>query len=47
VHISQIGDERVQMVSDELAEGGIVKVKVPEVDRQGRVRPSMKAVEQE
>ena len=43
VHISQISDERVENVSDKLAEGDIVKVKVLEIDRQGRVRLSMKA----
>jgi polyribonucleotide nucleotidyltransferase len=45
VHISQISDERVEKVSDKLAEGDIVRVKVLEVDRQGRVRLSMKEVE--
>lgn len=45
VHISQISDERVENVRDELAEGDSVKVKVLEIDRQGRVRLSMKAVE--
>ncbi len=44
VHISQISDERVEHVSDKLTEGEIVKVKVLEVDKQGRVRLSMKAV---
>jgi polyribonucleotide nucleotidyltransferase len=44
VHISQISDERVENVSDKLKEGQMVKVKVLEVDRQGRVRLSMKAV---
>lgn len=44
VHISQISDERVENVSDKLTEGDIVKVKVLEVDRQGRIRLSMKAV---
>ena len=42
VHISQIADHRVEKVSDELSEGQVVKVKVLEVDRQGRVRLSMK-----
>ena len=46
VHISQISEERVEKVSDKLAEGDIVKVKVLEVDRQGRVRLSMKEVDQ-
>jgi polyribonucleotide nucleotidyltransferase len=45
VHISQISDERVQSVSDKLSEGDIVRVKVLEVDKQGRIRLSMKAVE--
>jgi polyribonucleotide nucleotidyltransferase len=44
VHISQISDERVENVSDKLKEGDMVKVKVLEVDRQGRIRLSMKAV---
>ena len=44
VHISQISEERVQNVSDKLSEGDFVKVKVLEIDRQGRVRLSMKAV---
>ncbi|HWO99818.1 MAG TPA: polyribonucleotide nucleotidyltransferase [Methylococcus sp.] len=45
VHISQISDEHVEKVSDKLAEGDIVKVKVLEIDRQGRIRLSMKAVD--
>jgi len=45
VHISQISDERVEKVSDKLSEGDVVKVKVLEVDKQGRIRLSMKAVE--
>ncbi|MDP2169671.1 MAG: polyribonucleotide nucleotidyltransferase [Rhodocyclaceae bacterium] len=45
VHISQISDERVDKVSDKLNEGDIVKVKVLEIDRQGRVRLSMKEIE--
>jgi len=44
VHISQICEERVENVSDKLSEGEFVKVKVLEIDRQGRVRLSMKAV---
>ncbi len=47
VHISQISDERVEKVSDKLSEGNIVKVKVLEIDRQGRVRLSMKEVGKE
>lgn len=45
VHISQICEERVEKVTDKLAEGDVVKVKVLEIDRQGRIRLSMKAVE--
>jgi len=47
VHISQISDERVEKVSDKLSEGDVVKVKVLEIDRQGRVRLSMKEVDSE
>ncbi|MFU8788371.1 MAG: polyribonucleotide nucleotidyltransferase [Methylobacter sp.] len=45
VHISQISDERVDKVSDKLNEGDLVRVKVLEIDRQGRVRLSMKEIE--
>ncbi|MGM0676560.1 polyribonucleotide nucleotidyltransferase [Ectothiorhodospira marina] len=45
VHISQISEERVESVSDKVKEGETVKVKVLEVDKQGRIRLSMKAVE--
>jgi polyribonucleotide nucleotidyltransferase len=45
VHISQIANERIANVSDKLSEGQAVKVKVLEVDRQGRIRLSMKEVE--
>ena len=45
VHISQISNERVENVSDKLNEGDIIKVKVLEVDKQGRIRLSMKAVD--
>jgi polyribonucleotide nucleotidyltransferase len=44
VHVSQISEERVEKVSDELKEGDMVKVKVLEIDKQGRIRLSMKAV---
>ena len=44
VHVSQISNERVEKVSDKLKEGDVVKVKVLEVDKQGRIRLSMKAV---
>jgi polyribonucleotide nucleotidyltransferase len=45
VHISQISDERVERVSDKLREGDLVRVKVLEVDRQGRIRLSMRNVD--
>jgi polyribonucleotide nucleotidyltransferase len=44
VHISQISEERVQSVGDKLSEGDTVRVKVLEIDKQGRIRLSMKAV---
>ena len=44
VHISQIAHERIAKVSDKLAEGQAVKVKVIEIDRQGRIRLSMKDI---
>jgi polyribonucleotide nucleotidyltransferase len=47
VHISQISEERVENVSDKLKEGDRVRVKVLEVDKQGRIRLSMKAVSQD
>ena len=46
VHVSQISHERVERVSDRLKEGDTVKVKVLEVDKQGRIRLSMKALEE-
>ncbi len=46
VHVSQISNERVEKVSDKLKEGDMVKVKVLEVDKQGRIRLSIKAVEE-
>ena len=44
VHISQLSDERVENVTDVVTEGELVKVKVLEVDKQGRIRLSMKAI---
>ena len=44
VHVSQISNERVEKVSDKLKEGDVVRVKVLEVDKQGRIRLSIKAV---
>jgi polyribonucleotide nucleotidyltransferase len=46
VHVSEISNERVKNVADVLQEGQKVRVKILEVDRQGRVRLSMKAVEE-
>ena len=46
VHVSQISNERVEKVSDKLKEGDMVKVKVLEVDKQGRIRLSMKALDE-
>jgi polyribonucleotide nucleotidyltransferase len=45
VHISQISNERVERVSDKLKEGDLIRVKVLEVDRQGRIRLSMRDVD--
>ena len=45
VHISQISEERVERVSDKLKEGDVIRVKVLEVDRQGRIRLSMRDVD--
>ena len=44
VHISQISEERVEDVKDYLQEGQMIKVKVLEIDRQGRIRLSMKGL---
>lgn len=46
VHISQIRDERVEKISDELEEGQDVKVKLVEIDDRGRLNLSMKAAQQ-
>ncbi len=45
VHISQLSDKRVENVSDVVKEGQTVRVKVLEIDKQGRIRLSMKAVD--
>ncbi|MHB9881191.1 polyribonucleotide nucleotidyltransferase [Pacificimonas sp. ICDLI1SI03] len=47
VHISEIKDERVEKVEDELSEGQEVKVKVLAIDDRGKVRLSMRVVDQE
>jgi polyribonucleotide nucleotidyltransferase len=45
VHISQISADRISKVSDKLKEGQVVRVKVLEIDRQGKIRLSMKDIE--
>jgi len=45
VHISQISQERVENVRDVLSEGDEVKVKVLDIDRQGRVKLTMKDID--
>ncbi len=47
VHVSEIKNERVEKVSDVLSEGQAVKVKVLEIDQRGKVRLSMRVVDQE
>ena len=47
LHISQISNERVEKVSDEVSEGDMIDVKVLEVDKQGRIRLSKKAIGQD
>ena len=44
LHISQISRERVEKVTDYMNEGDSVRVKVTEIDRQGRMRLSMTAI---
>ena len=45
VHISEISNERVEKVTDILSEGQIINVKVIEIDKQNRIRLSMKAID--
>ena len=47
VHVSEMKNERVEKVSDVVAEGQAVKVKVLEIDQRGKVRLSMRVVDQE
>jgi len=47
VHVSEIKNERVENVRDVLTEGQEVKVKLVEVDQRGKVRLSMRLVDQE
>ena len=46
VHISEVSEERIENISDYFTEGEEVKVKVLEVDRQGKIRLTMKGVEE-
>lgn len=46
VHISQISDERVENVTDYLSEGKKVKVQVQDIDNRGRIKLTMKGIEQ-
>ena len=45
VHVSEISEERVENVSDYFVQGEEVKVKVLEVDRQGKIRLTMKGLD--
>jgi polyribonucleotide nucleotidyltransferase len=45
VHISQLADERVESVADRVSVGDTVKVKVMEIDRQGRIRLTMRGLD--
>jgi len=47
LHISQIAEERIEKVTDVLAEGQVVKVKVLDVDQRGRIKLSMKEVSEQ
>jgi polyribonucleotide nucleotidyltransferase len=46
VHISQISNERVENVKDHLEEGQMIRVKVLDVDQRGRIKLSMKEIEE-
>jgi len=45
VHVSQIAEERVEDVNEYLKEGQEIRVKLTDIDRQGRIKLSMTAVE--
>ncbi len=47
VHISQLKNERVEKVEDVISEGDMVKVKVLDIDSRGKIKLSMKAVDEE
>jgi polyribonucleotide nucleotidyltransferase len=44
VHVSELSDERVQNPADYISEGDMIKVKVLEIDKMGRIKLSAKAV---
>jgi polyribonucleotide nucleotidyltransferase len=46
VHISQIKEDRVENISDELEEGQTIKVKLTEIDDRGRLNLTMRGIEQ-
>jgi polyribonucleotide nucleotidyltransferase len=46
VHISEISEDRVKSVTDVLSEGQIINVKVIEIDRQKRIRLSMRKIDE-
>ncbi|MBY0412553.1 MAG: polyribonucleotide nucleotidyltransferase [Bdellovibrionales bacterium] len=45
VHVSEMSDERVQNPADFISEGDMIKVKVVEIDKMGRIKLSAKAVQ--
>jgi polyribonucleotide nucleotidyltransferase len=45
VHVSELSEDRVQNVADYITEGQMIKVKVMEIDKMGRIKLSAKAVE--
>ena len=47
VHISQLADQRVAKVEDVVKEGDVVNVKVLDIDRDGKIRLSMKEAEKD
>ncbi len=47
VHISKMANKRVEKVEDVVSEGDIVKVKLIEIDKQGRLNLSMKDVKED
>jgi polyribonucleotide nucleotidyltransferase len=46
LHISQISDQRINAVTDVLSEGQKVKVQVVDVDQRGRIKLTMKGIDQ-